>query len=88
MEEKDQSTEGADGSRLGSVQSKEQLGEFWQSFLGKKGSIADLMKGLGSVPKEERPNVGKTINEFKNQVEARYQEMKNKMDELEPRSPQ
>ena len=40
-------------------------------------------QGLGSVPKEERPNVGKTINEFKNQVEARYQEMKNKMDELE-----
>ena len=68
---------------LGHVDSKEQLAEFWQNFLGKKGSIADLMKGLGSVPKEERPNVGKTINEFKNQVEARYQEMKNRMDELE-----
>ena len=79
----DQSTEGADGSRSRQCTVQEQLGEFWQSFLGKKGSIADLMKGLGSVPKEERPNVGKTINEFKNQVEARYQEMKNKMDELE-----
>ena len=83
MEEKIKALKEQMEAALGSVESKEQLGEFWQNFLGKKGSIADLMKGLGSVPKEERPNVGKTINEFKNQAEARYQEMKNKMDELE-----
>lgn len=83
MEEKIKALKEQMEAALGSVESKEQLGEFWQNFLGKKGSIADLMKGLGSVPKEERPNVGKTINEFKNQVEARYQEMKNRMDELE-----
>ena len=83
MEEKIKALKEQMEAALGSVESKEQLGEFWQNFLGKKGSIADLMKGLGSVPKEERPNVGKTINEFKNQVEARYQEMKKKMDELE-----
>ena len=83
MEEKIKALKEQMEAALGSVESKEQLGEFWQNFLGKKGSIADLMKGLGNVPKEERPNVGKTINEFKNQVEARYQEMKNKMDELE-----
>lgn len=83
MEEKIKALKEQMEAALGSVESKEQLGEFWQNFLGKKGSIADLMKGLVSVPKEERPNVGKTINEFKNQVEARYQEMKNKMDELE-----
>lgn len=76
MEEKIKALKEQMEAALGSVESKEQLGEFWQNFLGKKGSIADLMKGLGSVPKEERPNVGKTINEFKNQVEARYQEMK------------
>ena len=83
MEEKIKALREQMEAALGSVESKEQLGEFWQNFLGKKGSIADLMKGLGSVPKEERPNVGKTINEFKNEAEARYQEMKNKMDELE-----
>ena len=83
MEEKIKALKEQMEAALGSVDSKEQLAEFWQNFLGKKGSIADLMKGLGSVPKEERPNVGKTINEFKNQVEARYQKMKNKMDELE-----
>ena len=83
MEEKIKALKEQMEAALGHVDSKEQLAEFWQNFLGKKGSIADLMKGLGSVPKEDRPNVGKTINEFKNQVEARYQEMKNRMDELE-----
>ena len=83
MEEKIKALKEQMEAALGHVDSKEQLAEFWQNFLGKKGSIADLMKGLGSVPKEERPNVGKTINEFKKQVEARYQEMKNRMDELE-----
>ena len=83
MEEKIKALKEQMEAALGHVESKEQLGDFWQNFLGKKGSIANLMKGLGSVPKEERPNVGKTINEFKNQVETRYQEMKNKMDELE-----
>ena len=83
MEEKIKALKEQMEAALGHVDSKEQLAEFWQNFLGKKGSIADLLKGLGSVPKEERPNIGKTINEFKNQVEARYQEMKNRMDELE-----
>lgn len=59
MEEKIKALKEQMEAALGHVDSKEQLAEFWQNFLGKKGSIADLMKGLGSVPKEERPNVGK-----------------------------
>ena len=35
------------------------------------------------LQKTEHAAFAKTINEFKNQVEARYQEMKNRMDELE-----
>ena len=54
MEEKIKALKEQMEAALGSVQSKEQLGEFWQSFLGKKGSIADLMKGLGSVIKDQR----------------------------------
>lgn len=68
---------------LSAVQSKEQLAEFWQNYLGKKGSIPGLMKGLGAVPKENRPAMGKIINTFKAQAEARYQEVRQKMEELE-----
>ena len=43
----------------------EELKDIRFKFLSKSGSIPALMKQLGSVPKEERPAVGKLINEFK-----------------------
>ena len=69
--------------RLGQVDSKEKLAAFWQEYLGKKGSIAELMKGLGAVSKEDRPAMGKVINEFKAQAEARYKALNEKMEQLE-----
>ena len=70
-------------SRLGEIDNKEKLGSFWQDFLGKKGSIAELMKGLGAVSKEERPLMGKVINEFKTLAEEKYRVMNEKMAQLE-----
>ena len=69
--------------RLGQVDSKEKLAAFWQEYLGKKGSIAELMKGLDAVAKEDRPAMGKVINEFKIQAEARYKAMNEKMEQPE-----
>ena len=69
--------------RLGQVDSKDKLAAFWQEYLGKKGSIAELMKGLGAVSKEDRPAMGKVINEFKTLAEARYKVMSEKMEQLE-----
>ena len=69
--------------QLGQVDNKEKLAAFWQDFLGKKGSVADLMKGLGAVAKEDRPAMGKVINDFKVQVESQYQTMSERMEQLE-----
>ena len=69
--------------KIGQIDTKEKLAEFWQEFLGKKGAVADLMKGLGAVAKEDRPAMGKVINEFKVLVEEKYQALSAKMDELE-----
>ena len=69
--------------RLSQVDSKEKLAGFWQDFLGKKGSIADLMKGLGAVAKEDRPAMGKVINEFKAFAEKQYEAMSEKMEQME-----
>ena len=41
------------------------------------------MKGLGAVAKEERPAMGKVINEFKVQAEERYREYSERMEQLE-----
>ncbi len=59
---------------IAKVGSKEELDAFWQQFLSKKGRVQELMKSLGSVAPEERPAMGKLINEFKGQVTAAYEE--------------
>ncbi|HLF66707.1 MAG TPA: phenylalanine--tRNA ligase subunit alpha, partial [Gammaproteobacteria bacterium] len=39
-------------------------------YLGKKGEITALMKNLGTLPPEERPQFGQLINQAKDQVET------------------
>mgnify|MGYP001052985553 CR=1 FL=1 len=39
-------------------------------FLGANGTFTGLMKQLGAVPKEERPTMGKLINQAKAEIEA------------------
>ena len=34
--------------RLSQIDSREKLSAFWQDYLGKKGSVAELMKGQSS----------------------------------------
>ncbi len=69
--------------RISQIDRKEKLAAFWQDFLGKKGSIAELMKGLGAVAKEDRPAVGKFINDFKVEAEERYKALSEKMEQAE-----
>ncbi len=57
---------------LGQVSSKETLATFWQEYLSKNGKIPALMKNLRSVAPEERPAMGKIINELKTKVQAEY----------------
>jgi len=83
METKIQALRAQMEERLSQIDNREKLASFWQDFLGKKGSVAELMKGLGAVAKEDRPAMGKVINEFKVQVEERYKERSEKIEELE-----
>ena len=57
---------------LGQVSSKETLASFWQEYLSKNGKIPALMKNLRTVAPEERPAMGKIINELKAKVQADY----------------
>ena len=45
-------------------------------FLGKSGSLTDLLKGLGKLTADERPKAGAAINAAKAQVEALLQRRK------------
>ena len=49
-------------------------------YLGKKGELTALLKGLGKLSKEERPMMGEAINEAKIEIQ---QLLENRKDELE-----
>ena len=73
MEEKIKELRAAIEQAGAAVTSEAELSEFWQKFLSKNGAVAGLTKSLRDVPKEDRPAMGKTINEFKTWAEAQYQ---------------
>ena len=68
---------------LAAVGTKEELAAFWQSYLGKNGSIAGLMKGLGALEKEQRPAMGKVINQCKAHAEELYAQLRAKLEAAE-----
>ena len=71
------------GESLAQVSSKETLASFWQEYLSKNGKIAALMKNLRTVAPEERPAMGKVINELKQKVQADYDAAADRVNQAE-----
>ena len=51
------------------AQDREAIEKIKVKFLGRKGLLTNILKGLGSLPKEERPKVGKLANQVKVKIE-------------------
>ena len=50
---------------LAAITDSAALREWELKYLGKKGAITEIMRGVGSLPKEERADFGKRANEIK-----------------------
>jgi phenylalanyl-tRNA synthetase alpha chain len=72
MKEKIQELKASFQNELSNATSAELLEALRVSFLGKKGAVAELMKGLRDV--EDKKTAGQLINSFKNEVEAAISE--------------
>lgn len=61
------------------IESAETLAELEQlrvDYLGKKGSVTSLLKGLGKLSPEERPKAGEEINKVKQRIHGDIQQRK------------
>ena len=58
----------------------DRLNEVRVSLLGKKGSLTAVLKSMKNVDPEDRPKVGKWVNDARAEIEARMTEMKNRLD--------
>ncbi|MCD8052514.1 MAG: phenylalanine--tRNA ligase subunit alpha [Lachnospiraceae bacterium] len=52
------------------------LNEIRVAYLGKKGELTQVLKGMRNVPPEERPQVGQMVNETRAALEAKLEETK------------
>ncbi|MEG1870529.1 MAG: phenylalanine--tRNA ligase subunit alpha [Peptostreptococcaceae bacterium] len=59
------------------------LEEIRVKYLGKKGELTTILRGMGALSAEERPLVGKLVNEAKKEVEERLEEVISKIKERE-----
>ncbi len=57
-------------SELKSASHLEQLNDIRVRFLGKKGELTAVLRGMGKLSQEERPVIGQMVNELKAAVEA------------------
>lgn len=58
----------------------DRLNEVRVAFLGKKGSLTAVLKSMKNVDPEDRPKVGKWVNDARAEIEERMAEMKNRLD--------
>ncbi|KRQ87345.1 Phenylalanine--tRNA ligase alpha subunit [Caloramator mitchellensis] len=65
-----------------SADNSQKIDEIRVKYLGKKGSLTTILRGMGALSPEERPIVGKIANEVReeieNQIENALNEIKNK----------
>jgi phenylalanyl-tRNA synthetase alpha chain len=61
-------------AELAQVDSTETTRTWHSDYLGRKGKLTTLLAGLGQLPREERPAVGKVANEIKIALESALEE--------------
>ena len=59
------------------------LNEVKVKYLGKKGELTSILRGMGNLSPEERPKIGSLVNEVRNQIEKAIQEKEDKLKELD-----
>lgn len=62
------------------VKDMKELDELRVHFLGKKGALTSVMKGMGKLSKEARPVVGKMANEIREEIERGLTEQKQNLE--------
>jgi len=59
--------------------SLEKLNDIKVAFLGKKGELTEVLKGMKDVSAEERPMIGQMVNETREAIEAVFESARNEM---------
>jgi len=62
------------------------LEEFRIKYLGRNGLLSQLFEELKNVPKDEKPSVGKNLNELRNSITEKFNSLKQNLESLKEKS--
>jgi len=68
-------------SKIQEAANVKELNEVRVAYLGRKGPITDLLKGMGKLPAEERPKMGALVNVIRETVTEVLEERMTKLEE-------
>lgn len=80
MKEQLKAISGAAADALRRADKLEKLEELRIQFLGKKGELTAVMKGMGKLSAEERPVIGQLANEVRSRIEQALEEKKSALE--------
>ena len=63
-------------AKINEADSLDKLNDIRVAFLGKKGELTEILKGMKDIPAEERPKVGQIVNETRSAIESVLEEAK------------
>lgn len=66
-------------SKILESENLDKLNEIRVAYLGKKGQLTEVLKGMKDVAPEDRPKVGKMVNETRAAIEEKMEEVKNNL---------
>ena len=68
--------------KLSQIKNEDILEKFRQEYLGKKGELTSVLRGMGQLSAEERPTIGQIANEVRTALENKLQEKRQELEDL------
>ena len=81
IEEKLRQIEELANAEIGRAEKLDRLNDIRVSFLGKKGTLTQVLKSMKDVPPEERPQVGKWVNDTRARIEEQMEIYRARLEE-------
>ncbi|GAF64162.1 RNA methyltransferase [Bacillus sp. TS-2] len=69
--------------QIKNASTKKELQEVRISYLGKKGPITEVLRGMGKLSAEERPLIGQVVNVVRDTIKEEIEQKEQKLEDLE-----
>lgn len=67
--------------KIEEIKDLQTLNDIRVKYLGKKGELTEILRGMGALSAEERPKIGSLVNEVRNEIEETIKKAETKLQE-------